>query len=92
MSTVILDLQIATEQQDNLPSEQQIMQWLEVILPQFVDNAEITIRIVDKEESQHLNHTYRNKDILDEEAEEMENIEIDIMAQLGFDNPYLLID
>ena len=154
MSTVILDLQIATEQQDNLPSEQKIMQWLEVILPQFVDNAEITIRIVDKEESQHLNHTYRNKDkptnvlsfpfespieievpllgdlvickqvveteaseqhksltshwahmivhgclhllgydhILDEEAEEMENIEIDIMAQLGFDNPYLLID
>ncbi len=150
----ILDLQIATEQQDNLPSEQQIMQWLEVILPQFVDKAEITIRIVDKDESQYLNHTYRNKDkptnvlsfpfespieidvpllgdlvickqvveteaseqhkpltshwahmivhgclhllgydhILDEEAEEMENIEIDIMAQLGFDNPYLLID
>ena len=30
--------------------------------------------------------------LLDEEAEEMENIEIDIMAQLGFDNPYQLID
>jgi probable rRNA maturation factor len=154
MSTFILDLQIASEQQDNLPTEQQIMQWLEVILPQFVDNAEVTIRIVDKEESQYLNHTYRNKDkptnvlsfpfvspieievpllgdlvickqvveaeaseqqksltshwahmivhgclhllgydhILDEEAEEMENIEIEIMAQLGFDNPYLLLD
>ncbi|PXY91457.1 rRNA maturation RNase YbeY [Gilliamella apis] len=154
MSTIILDLQIASEHHENLPTEQQIMQWLEVILPQFMDNAEITIRIVDEEESQHLNYTYRNKDkptnvlsfpfespieidvpllgdlvickkvveieaseqhksltshwahmivhgclhllgydhILDEEAEEMENIEIDIMAQLGFDNPYQLID
>jgi len=154
MSTIILDLQIASEHHENLPTEQQIMQWLEVILPQFMDNAELTIRIVDKEESQYLNYTYRNKDkptnvlsfpfespieidvpllgdlvickqvveieaseqhkslsshwahmivhgclhllgydhLLDEEAEEMENIEIDIMAQLGFDNPYQLID
>lgn len=154
MSTVILDLQIATEHNENLPTEQQIMQWLEVILPQFMENAEITIRIVDEQESQQLNNTYRHKDkptnvlsfpfespieidipllgdliickqvveaeakeqhkslsshwahmivhgclhllgydhILDEEAEEMENIEIDIMNQLGFDNPYQPID
>ena len=154
MSAIILDLQIATDDNQNLPTEEQIMQWLNVILPQFMDNAEITIRIVDEQESQQLNNTYRHKDkptnvlsfpfespieievpllgdliickqvveaeakeqhksltahwahmivhgclhllgydhILDEEAEEMENIEIDIMAQLGFDNPYLLID
>ena len=154
MSAVILDLQIATEHNENLPTEQQIMQWNEVILPQFMENAEITIRIVDEQESQQLNNTYRHKDkptnvlsfpfespieidipllgdliickqvveaeakeqhkslsshwahmivhgclhllgydhILDEEAEEMENIEIDIMNQLGFDNPYQPID
>lgn len=154
MSEIILDLQIATSESDNLPTEQQIMQWLRIILPQFIDNAEITIRIVDEAESQQLNNTYRHKDkptnvlsfpfespieievpllgdlvickkvveteaiaqhktltshwahmivhgclhllgydhILDEEAEEMENIEIDIMQQLGFDNPYKPID
>ncbi|MCX8729537.1 rRNA maturation RNase YbeY [Gilliamella sp. B2969] len=154
MSEIILDLQIASEETDNLPSETQIMQWLDVILPQFMDQAEITIRIVDQAESQQLNNTYRHKDkptnvlsfpfespieidvpllgdliickqvveaeaqeqhksltshwahmivhgclhllgydhILDEEAEEMENIEIDIMRQLGFDNPYQPID
>ena len=154
MSEIILDLKIASEETDNLPSETQIMQWLDVILPQFMDQAEITIRIVDQAESQQLNNTYRHKDkptnvlsfpfespieidvpllgdliickqvveaeaqeqhksltshwahmivhgclhllgydhILDEEAEEMENIEIDIMRQLGFDNPYQAID
>ncbi|SCB74074.1 probable rRNA maturation factor [Gilliamella bombicola] len=154
MSAIILDLQIATEDNQNLPAEAQILQWLEVILPQFVDNAELTIRIVDEQESQQLNNTYRHKDkptnvlsfpfespieidvpllgdliickqvveaeakqqhksltshwahmivhgclhllgydhILDEEAEEMENIEIDIMQQLGFEDPYQPID
>ncbi|OCG07651.1 rRNA maturation RNase YbeY [Gilliamella sp. wkB178] len=154
MSEIILDLQIATNDHENLPSESQIMQWLEVILPQFMDKAEITIRIVDAAESQQLNNTYRHKDkptnvlsfpfespieievpllgdliickqiveaeaqeqhksltshwahmivhgclhllgydhILDEEAEEMENIEIDIMQQLGFADPYQAID
>lgn len=154
MSAIILDLQIATDDNQNLPTEEQITQWLNVILPQFMDNAEITIRIVDEQESQQLNNTYRHKDkptnvlsfpfespieievpllgdliickqvveaeakeqhksltshwahmivhgclhllgydhILDEEAEEMENIEIDIMQQLGFINPYQPID
>ncbi|MWN89611.1 rRNA maturation RNase YbeY [Gilliamella sp. Pra-s65] len=154
MSAIILDLQIATEDNQNLPTEAQILQWLGVILPQFVDNAELTIRIVDEQESQQLNNTYRHKDkptnvlsfpfespieidvpllgdlvicqqvveaeatqqhksltshwahmivhgclhllgydhILDDEAEEMENIEIDIMQQLGFEDPYQPID
>ncbi|OCG18225.1 rRNA maturation RNase YbeY [Gilliamella sp. WF3-4] len=154
MSAIILDLQIATKEQQNLPSEAQILQWLDVILPQFMDNAELTIRIVDEQESQQLNYTYRHKDkptnvlsfpfespveievpllgdliickqvveteavqqhksltshwahmivhgclhllgydhILDEEAEEMENIEINIMQQLGFKDPYQPID
>ncbi|WP_392561805.1 rRNA maturation RNase YbeY [Orbus sturtevantii] len=150
MDTIILDLQIATEDQQNLPSKDQISNWLNVILLPFMPNAELTIRIVDEIESQQLNHTYRHKnkptnvlsfpfespieietpllgdliickkiveqeaieqnkpllshwahmithgclhllgyDHIDEaEAEEMENLEIEIMAQLGFNNPY----
>lgn len=154
MSNIILDLQIASQNNDNLPSEQQMTQWLNLILPQFVDNGELTIRIVDEQESQELNNRYRKKNkatnvlsfpfeapvdidvpllgdlvicksiiesealeqnksltshwahmivhgclhllgydhILDDEAEDMENIEIDIMAQLGFNNPYQVIE
>lgn len=150
MNSIILDLQIVSENHDNLPSEAQINQWLNIILPPFMPNAELTIRIVDKAESQQLNHTYRQKNkptnvlsfpfespvemetpllgdliickqiieqeaqeqhkslishwahmivhgclhllgydhIDDDEAEEMESLEIEIMAELGFSNPY----
>lgn len=150
MNSIILDLQIVCENHENLPTEAQINQWLNVILPPFMPNAELTIRIVDQAESQQLNHTYRQKNkptnvlsfpfespvemetpllgdliickqiieqeaqeqhksltshwahmivhgclhllgydhIDDDEAEEMEGLEIEIMAELGFSNPY----
>lgn len=154
MENIILDLQIACLDSANLPTEEKIQQWLCVILPQFAEEAELTIRIVDKQESQSLNNLYRQKDkptnvlsfpfespiemetpllgdliickqvveqeaieqrktldshwahmithgclhllgydhIEDEEAEEMESIEIEIMAELGFTNPYSEIE
>lgn len=150
--TTILDLQIAHESDIKLPSETQIQTWLDQILPQFVDQAELTIRIVDEEESQTLNATYRQKNkptnvlsfpfeapiemetpllgdlvicapiveqealeqnktldahfvhlllhgclhllgydhIEEAEAIEMESLEIAILAELGFNNPYEL--
>lgn len=150
MSSIILDLQIATQSTDNLPTEDQINQWLNVILPPFMSEVELTIRIVDESESQQLNNTYRHKNkptnvlsfpfespieietpllgdlvicksvveqeakeqekslqshwahmivhgclhllgydhIDDDEAQEMESIEIEIMSELGFANPY----
>lgn len=150
--TTILDLQIAHESDIKLPSETQIQTWLDKILPQFVDQAELTIRIVDEEESQTLNATYRQKNkptnvlsfpfeapiemetpllgdlvicapiveqealeqnktldahfvhlllhgclhllgydhIEEAEAIEMESLEIAILAELGFNNPYEL--
>lgn len=150
MENIILDLQIACSDLSNIPSEKKIFQWLTVILPQFVEQAELTIRIVDKQESQSLNNLYRHKDkptnvlsfpfespidmetpllgdlvickkiveqeaqeqgktleshwahmiihgclhllgydhIEENEAEEMESIEIDIMKELGFADPY----
>jgi len=151
---VILDLQIASESSEGLPAESDFQQWLEAVLPQFQEESEVTIRIVDEAESQELNMTYRGKDkstnvlsfpfeappgmelpllgdlvicrqvveleareqnkalnahwahmvvhgslhllgydhIIDEEAEEMEAIEIEIMQSLGHPDPYLLLD
>lgn len=152
MSEVILDLQIASEEITGLPSEALFQRWLEAVLPQFQPQSEVTIRIVDEEESHHLNLTYRGKDkptnvlsfpfeappevelsllgdliicrqvveqeaieqqksaeehwahmvvhgclhllgydhIEDEEAEEMEGLETEILAELGYADPYLV--
>lgn len=151
---VILDLQIASESSEGLPAESDFQQWLEAVLPQFQEESEVTIRIVDEAESHELNMTYRGKDkstnvlsfpfeappgmelpllgdlvicrqvveqeareqnkavnahwahmvvhgslhllgydhIVDEEADEMEAIEIEIMQSLGHPDPYLLLD
>ncbi|WP_114191755.1 rRNA maturation RNase YbeY [Edaphovirga cremea] len=62
MSEVILDLQIACESSDGLPAEADFRRWLDVVLPQFQEVSEVTIRIVDEAESHELNHTYRGKD------------------------------
>lgn len=145
-----VDLQIATQSTDTLPTEQQFQQWFEQAVKSFQEQAEVTIRLVDEFESQSLNRDYRgkdkptnvlsfpfeappgveldllgdliicrqvvekeaeeqNKDLLahwahmvvhgslhllgydhidDEEAEEMESLEISIMNALGFENPY----
>lgn len=151
--TISLDLQLASGA-SNLPDEAQFQQWLHAAVIPFQDDAEVTIRIVDNDESQQLNHQYRGKDkptnvlsfpfqnppgvelsllgdlvicapvvaqeateqhktaeahwahmvvhgclhllgfdhINDADAEQMEAEEIQILQQLGFNNPYLLDD
>lgn len=56
-----LDLQIACEE-NNLPTEQQFIDWLTAALKDTKPNAEVTIRLVEEEESQTLNSEYRGKD------------------------------
>ena len=41
------------------PGKKQIREWAEAVLGRFRDTAEVTIRIVDEEESRHLNETWR---------------------------------
>ncbi|OZI14399.1 rRNA maturation RNase YbeY [Sodalis-like symbiont of Philaenus spumarius] len=62
MSDVILDLQLACDEAQGLPTEADFLRWLQGVLPRFRDCAEATVRLVDEAESHELNMTYRGKD------------------------------
>lgn len=62
MSAVILDLQLACEEQAGLPDEALFQRWLDGTVPAFQAESEVTIRLVDEAESHDLNLTYRGKD------------------------------
>ncbi len=62
MSQVILDLQLACEDNSGMPEEAQFQKWLDAVIPQFQEESEVTIRPVDEAESHELNLTYRGKD------------------------------
>ena len=57
---ITLDLQLASNAA-NLPTQAQIQQWLDAAILPFQLDAEVTVRIVDNDESQQLNHNYRGK-------------------------------
>ena len=62
MSNMLIDLQIASENIDGLPTLEQIEQWATAAVQPESDDVEMTVRIVDEAESQTLNRTYRAKD------------------------------
>ena len=62
MSKMIIDLQIACEQETGLPTVQQIEHWATAAVQPQSDNVEMTVRIVDEAESHALNLNYRGKD------------------------------
>lgn len=59
--SIILDLQLASSASE-LPDATQFQRWLQAAILPFQDEAEVTIRIVDEQESQQLNLQYRGKD------------------------------
>ena len=59
--TIELELQIASEAQ-TLPHPSQFREWVGTTLSDRLDDAELTIRIVDIEEMTELNSTYRKKE------------------------------
>jgi len=61
---LMLDLQLACEDNSELPTEEQLNLWATAALTSRTDieEPELTVRIVDEEESQQLNFEYRGKD------------------------------
>ncbi|MEZ9548950.1 MULTISPECIES: rRNA maturation RNase YbeY [Vibrio] len=84
--SIELDLQIAVENEQGLPTEQDIQLWLDKTIPQFQENAELTVRIIDTQESHQLNHEYRGKDkptnVLSFPFEAPPGIELDLLGDL----------
>lgn len=62
MGKMIIDLQIACEQETGLPTAEQIEQWATAAVQPQSDEVEMTVRIVDEAESHELNLNYRGKD------------------------------
>ncbi|GAM54627.1 metal-dependent hydrolase ybeY [Vibrio ishigakensis] len=84
--SIYLDLQVAVEDDSHLPSEQDFQTWLEKTISQFQSDAELTIRIVDQEESHQLNFDYRGKDkptnVLSFPFEAPPGVEINLLGDL----------
>ncbi|KTC78302.1 rRNA maturation RNase YbeY [Legionella brunensis] len=56
-----IDLQLACE--EAIPVDKNsLISWAQLPLIEHLDSAELTLRLVDKEEIRQLNHTYRNQD------------------------------
>ncbi|MFC2543281.1 MAG: rRNA maturation RNase YbeY [Aggregatibacter sp.] len=62
MGKMIIDLQIACEEESGLPTAEQIEQWATAAVQPQSDEVEMTVRIVDEAESHALNLNYRGKD------------------------------
>ncbi|MBY7797045.1 rRNA maturation RNase YbeY [Vibrio fluvialis] len=60
--SIELDLQLAVDSEDGLPTFEQFAIWLQAAVAPFQPQAEVTIRIVDEPESHQLNLEYRGKD------------------------------
>ena len=58
--SIELELQIASKAQ-TLPHPAQIREWVGMVLSRNIDDAELTIRIVDETESAELNKRFLNK-------------------------------
>jgi probable rRNA maturation factor len=85
--TAIVDLQIACSETADIPQVNDIQYWCNTVLKdQGLSDKEITIRLVDKDESQQLNACYRNKDkptnVLSFPFEAPEHVNIDLLGDL----------
>lgn len=85
MTELYLDLQIACDDDTNLPSDEHFQRWANAALPDSSE-FEVTVRIVDEAESQTLNHDYRGKDkptnVLSFPFDVPEGIELPLLGDL----------
>lgn len=84
--SIELDLQIASQSSEGLPSESDFQLWLTSTVSLFQPQAEVTIRVVDQSESQQLNFDYRGQEkptnVLSFPFEVPPGIEIDLLGDL----------
>ncbi len=84
--SIELDLQLAVKDETGLPEFADVHHWLETVISPFQSQAEVTVRIVDTEESHQLNHEYRGKDrptnVLSFPFEAPPEVEIDLLGDL----------
>lgn len=84
--SIELDLQLAVESEQGLPTFNDFSQWLNKAVTPFQIQAEVTIRVVDVQESQQLNREYRGKDkptnVLSFPFEAPPGMEIDLLGDL----------
>lgn len=82
--TIELDLQLAGEF-ENVPRAEEFQAWAAAVLHDL-DEAELTVRVVDREESHLLNQTYRGKDgptnVLSFPAELPEGIDLPLLGDI----------
>jgi len=89
----VIDLQLACEQSDlpnDLPSDAQFQLWVDTALAHVSNEPqqdfELTIRLVNQEESQQLNMQYRGKDkptnVLSFPFEVPEGVELNLLGDL----------
>ncbi|TMM46896.1 rRNA maturation RNase YbeY [Colwellia ponticola] len=85
----VVDIQIACKPTE-LPSEAQFQRWIDTTLAEVSSNSgqffELTIRLVNKEESQQLNKQYRGKDkptnVLSFPFEVPDGVELNLLGDL----------
>ncbi|OOE76866.1 rRNA maturation RNase YbeY [Salinivibrio sp. ML290] len=81
-----VDVQIACENEQGLPGDDQLQAWFEQAVRAARPQAEVTIRIVDEGESQSLNRDYRGKDkptnVLSFPFDAPPGVEIDLLGDL----------
>ncbi|MBF4243964.1 rRNA maturation RNase YbeY [Vibrio anguillarum] len=84
--SIELDLQLAVKNEQGLPTFDEFSHWLTHAVTPFQEQAEVTVRIVDSEESQQLNRDYRGKDkptnVLSFPFEMPPGIELDLLGDL----------
>ncbi|WP_426369186.1 rRNA maturation RNase YbeY [Pseudocolwellia sp. HL-MZ7] len=70
----------------NLPSTEQLQLWAETALSTLENDPELTIRLVESQESQELNHQYRQKEkptnVLSFPFEVPEGIDLNLLGDL----------
>jgi probable rRNA maturation factor len=83
--TIELDVQVAC-QQECLPTAEQLQLWVNTALLPYNKDFELTIRLVELEESQQLNHQYRDKNkptnVLSFPFEVPEGVELNLLGDL----------